>query len=438
MVPAARLRRNPAFIRLWAGQSASLTGTQVSRIALPLVAIETLRSGPFAVTVLSALTTLPFLLFGLTAGVWVDRSSPRKVMILSDIGRAVAMLSVPLCLVLTGNAALAWLCLVAAVVGTLTVFFDVAYGSFVPSLVPPDQLEAANGRLTLSDTLSRLVGPGIAGVLVQAVGAALAVVVDGVSYVASVTALASIPGSRPAAPAGRRGGWRQAREGLSHVLGQRVLRALLLTGTTLSFFDAGISALLLLLLTRTVGLSALQIGVAFALGAGGGLLGAASPRLAGAGTATAMIVALLTITGARLLQAFLPAGHHVLAFGLLVLAQVLAGYGAVSFNVVQVSLRQRLTPPALLGRMTATMRMAFWGALPVGAMMAGWLATSWSVRVAAIVAAAGTLLAPLLLAAVVRARSIDVDSVDGATDSDARSGVDADVGADQEQAPAPR
>jgi MFS family permease len=393
-----------AFRLFWFGQSVSLVGTQVSRIALPLVAIVTLHAGPFAVSAVTALATLPFFVFGLLAGAWVDRVSRRRVLIASDIGRAVAMLSMPAVLVLGHAAGLVWLFVVAVLVGTLTVFFDVACDAYVVSLVPRRHLERANGRLTLSDTLSRFVGPGAGGALVQLLGAPLAVVADGLSYLASVASLLAVPAAPAPPPVARERLRDQLRDGLRLVLRMAPIRALLVTGVTLNLFDAAVSALLLLLLTRTVGMSPGTVGLAFAIGSLGGVAGiAAVPRLrCRIGARAAMVLGLACIVAARLTQAGLAAGHPRLTFGLLVAAQAVAGYGAVTFNVIQVSMRQRLTPDRLLGRMTATIRTASWGVIPLGATAGGLLAQWYGVRATVAACAGLALLAPLALLLLLR------------------------------------
>jgi MFS family permease len=400
------LRGARPFRLLWFGQTVSLAGTQVSRIALPLVAIVTLHAGPLAVSAVSAFTTLPFLVFGLVAGAWVDRTSRRRILIASDIGRAIAMLSMPVVLVLGHAGGLAWLFVEASVVGTLTVFFDVACDAYVVSLVPTDQLERANGRLSLSDTLSRFVGPGAGGALVQLMGAPLAVVADGLSYLVSVASLVAIPSVEADPPAARERLRDQLRDGLRLVARVPPIRALLVTGATLNLFDAAVSALLLLFLTRTVGMSAGAVGLAFAIGSVGGLVAISGVQglRTRIGPRAAMVVGLGCVVAARLTQASLVAGRPAVTFGLLVAAQAIAGYGAVTFNVVQVSLRQRLTPNRLLGRMTATIRMVSWGVIPIGATAGGLLAQWWGVRPSVAAFACGTILAPLALLAMLRAR----------------------------------
>lgn len=398
------LRRERSFRLLWFGQTVSLAGTQVSRIALPLVAIVTLHAGPLAVSLVSALTALPFLAFGLYAGAWVDRASRRRILIASDVGRAGAMLSMPVVLVLGHTGGLAWLFVDAAVVGTLTVFFDVACDAYVVSLVPRQRLEQANGRLTLSDTLSRFAGPSAGGALAQLIGAPLAVVADGVSYLVSLVSLMAIPSVPPGPPAPRERLRDQLRDGLRLVARVPAIRALLVTGATLNLFDAAVSALLLLFLTRTVGMSAGAVGLAFAIGSAGGLVAIAGlQRLRQRiGARAAMALGLACLVAARLTQASLAAGRPALAFGLLAAAQAVAGYGAVTFNVIQVSMRQRLTPDRLLGRMTATIRTVSWGVIPVGATAGGLAAQWWGVRPSIAACACATILAPVALLAMLR------------------------------------
>lgn len=403
------------FSRFWAAQASSLTGTQVARIAIPLIAIQSLSAGPFEVGVLSAFTTLPFLLIGLFVGAWVDRMSSRRVLIFSDLGRAAVLALLSLVGVFGSDIGLLWLYVVAGAIGVLTVFFDVAYGTFPPMLVVEEGLERANSRLALSDTLSRVVGPGLGGWLVQSAGGPVAIFVSVVSYLGSA---ALLRGTHPRRESGEGGGpslrvhrggadqsmRRQLADGFSHIAHSAQLRALLVAGAVLNFFDAGVSALLLLFLTQVVGMRADLIGVAIAIGAAGGVAAAIHvPRLRSRfGVWPVMAFALVLVAAARLLQGFLAEGGFVHTFALLAVTQIAIGCGAVAFNVLQVTLRQHLTPDVLLGRMTATMRTVTWGALPLGAVVAGVAAEILGLRAAVFVMGLGIVLAPAAIGAVLR------------------------------------
>ena len=185
------VRRNPDFLKLWAGQTVSLLGSAVTMLALPSVAILTLGAKPFQVGLLESAQFLAFPILALPAGVWVDRWERRMVMIVADVGRALALGSIPLAWALHALT-LAQLYAVALVTGTLTVFFDVAYQAYLPALVDKDDIVDGNAKLAVSQSASQLAGNGLAGILIQALGAPLAVFADAVSFIASVVGLAAI------------------------------------------------------------------------------------------------------------------------------------------------------------------------------------------------------------------------------------------------------
>ena len=176
------LLRNPDFLKLWTGQTVSVFGSQITNLAVPIVAALTLRVSPFQFGLLATFEFLPFVLVGLPAGVWVDRLRRRPILIVGDLGRAITLLSIPIAFAF--DALTIWqLYVVAFVTGSLTVFFDVAYQSYLPSIVERDQLVEGNAKLELTRTTSQRVGPAVAGVLISIVRAPFAVAIDAISYV---------------------------------------------------------------------------------------------------------------------------------------------------------------------------------------------------------------------------------------------------------------
>jgi MFS family permease len=389
--PARRsLWHHPDFLRLWGGETVSLLGSQVSVLAIPLAAISILHASNFAVGLLASAATVPFLLVGLPAGVWVDRWPRRPVLIAGDVGRALALGSVPLAYGL-GWLTIWQLYLVALVTGVLTVFFDVAYQSYLPALVGRAQLIDGNAKLEISQSAALIGGPGLAGGLIRLLGAPAAVVVDGCSFLVSAIAVRSIaaPETRPeaAAGAGRPMG-ADIREGLRYVLGDPVLRRFAGATATSNLFSSMFQTVLLLYMVHRLGYGAGTIGLVFLLGNIGFLLGAllASPlgRRFGIGPVCG---AALMASGAGSLLAPLagPAG----GFALLVASLFVISATGPIYNVNQVSFRQALCPERLLGRMNATMRFLVWGTLPVGAFLAGVLAGTIGLHPTLWVGAAG-------------------------------------------------
>ena len=184
-VPAPpNLLRQPDFLKLWTAQTISQFGTQVSNLAIPVVAITLLNASTFEIGLLNVMDFLPFLLIGLVAGVWVDRLRRRPILIVGDLGRAVLLLSIPIAWAL-GGLTIVQLYAVGFLVGCLTVFFDVAYQSYLPSLVGPEHLVDGNGKLEISRAAAQVVGPGLGGILIGVLQAPVAIVADVVSYVGS-------------------------------------------------------------------------------------------------------------------------------------------------------------------------------------------------------------------------------------------------------------
>src|SRR5437867_8121574 len=221
------LWQHPDFLKLWAGQTVSLLGSSVTGLALPLAAVLVLNATPAQMGIMRAAQYLPFLLLGLFAGVWVDRLRRRPVLILADAGRALLVGSIPVAALL-GVLRIDVLYVVALLVGVLTVFFDVAYLAYVPSLVPRDSLTEGNSKLEVSRSFAGMAGPALAGALVQLVTAPVALVVDAASFLVSAASLSLIrtPEPKPAALAHGRSIWRDAGEGLRIVGGHPVLRTL--------------------------------------------------------------------------------------------------------------------------------------------------------------------------------------------------------------------
>src|SRR5437868_10909625 len=242
------LWRHSEFVKLWTGQTISLFGTEVSQLAIPLTAALVLNATPAQMGLLAALEYAPFLLLSLFAGVWVDRMYRRPVLIVADIGRALLLGSIPLSALL-GLLRIEQLYVVGLMTGVLTVFFDVAYQSYLPVLVKREHLVEGNSKLEVSRSVAQIAGPGVAGALVQVITAPLAVLVDALSFVASVISLLLIRVREPA-PVRHDGNagsiWSELREGLDVVLGNPLLRSIAGCTGTSNLFGNGVMAVYVL------------------------------------------------------------------------------------------------------------------------------------------------------------------------------------------------
>jgi len=385
---ATGLLREPDFRQLFLATTVSHIGSQVGRLALPLVAVLALHAGPAEVGVLSAANTVAFLLIGLPAGAWIDRMRRRSVMLVGDLGRVVLVASVPLAW-WAGILTMPQLYAVALIGGAFTVFFDIAYQSYLPHVVGRDRLVDGNAKLSAVSETSRIVGPTLGGLLVQAVGAPVAIVADAASFLVSAFHVGRIrrreepPERRPDARLGH-----EIREGVRFVLGNGLLRPIVITTGTSNFWYAVVSAMLVVLLADTLHLPAGTIGVYFSLAGLGGLTAAfvARPLAARLGQGPGMWQVLAVTGFAGLL---VPLARPGVLLWTACLGSALYGFGAVFYNIVQVSFRQRLTPERLLGRMNATIRFLVWGPLPLGALAGGLIGQYVSVRTAVWVGSVG-------------------------------------------------
>ncbi|MFI6028309.1 MFS transporter [Amycolatopsis magusensis] len=373
------LWRHADFRRLWAGDTASQLGTFVGHTVLPLLAATVLAASPFEMGVLTAAETLAFLLLGLPAGAWVDRFRRRPLMLRADFARAALLLSVPLAW-WAGVLTLTQLVVVALLTGVCTVFFDVAYQSYLPSLVGRDQLLEGNAKLQSSQSVSQVAGPGIGGVLAQLSGPAYAVLVTGLGFLTSALCLLRIrrvepepvPHENPKLSA-------QIAEGLRFVFGNPTLRAITSATATANLANGIFLAVEMLFLTRTLGLSAAAVGALLAIGGAGSVLGALTSGLVNRriGQARAIWLVPLLTWPAHLLVPLAAPGWRI-AF--VVIGLVLFGYGVIVYNVAQVSYRQAICPDRLLGRMNASVRFVVWGVLPLGSMLGGVLGEVVGIR----------------------------------------------------------
>jgi MFS family permease len=390
------LLRHADFRRLWAADALSQAGTQVTFIALPLLLIKVLDAGPFEVGLLTTFEFLAFLVVGLPAGVWVDRMRRRNVLIVTDLVRGLLYGSLPLAWafdVLT----LGQVYVVALVAGVCTVFFDVAYQSYLPHLVGRDNLVEGNAKLQGTQSVAQVAGPTVGGVLVQALTAPYAILVDAASYLWSAVWVGAIQSREPRperAPDRHLG--REMKEGLAFVLGNRLLRAITAcTGTANLFQNVGMTVFVVLLASASgLNLSAGTIGLLFSATAVGGVFGAmVARRFAGwVGQGPALWISIAIGVPAVLPMPFVQRGWLL---WLLAAGQVVFGASIVVYNITQVSFRQLLCPERLLGRMNATIRFAVWGTIPIGSLLGGILGATIGLRPTLWVAVAGSLLAVL-------------------------------------------
>jgi MFS family permease len=395
------------FRRLWIGETVSQFGTMVSQLALPLVAILVVHAPTFQVGLLTACQTAAFLVVGLPAGAWVDRMRFRLVLIVNDLLRAALLGSIPLAQFM-GVLTIWQLYVVALGTGVCTVFFDVAYQSYLPQLVDRELLVEGNAKLQGSESLSQIAGPSIGGLLIQAFTAPYAVLIDALSFLWSAGWVTAIK-ARPPRPERKpdRQLRREIGEGLRFVLGNRMLRAIALSTGSFNLFSSMAFAVFYVLLARDLHVSPGLIGLITSTSAIGGLIGSlvASRFAAWVGQGPAIWIS-AAVSGPCAFVA--PFVQHDWTLVLLAFVQIVLWMGVVVYNVTQVSFRQGLCPPALLGRMNATMRFLVWGTMPLGGVLGGVLGSVIGVRETLLVVAVGGSLAflPVFLSPLRRMREL--------------------------------
>jgi len=414
--PTGGLWRHPDFLKLWSAETISQFGSQVGQLALGLVAIIVLDASAFEVSVLVTVLFVPFILFTLPAGVWVDRLPRRPILIAGDFGRFVLLATVPAAHV--ADVLTMWqLYVVGFLVGTCQVFFDVAYQSYLPSLVGREQIIEGNSKLEISRSAAQISGPGVGGALVELVTAPYAVLVDALSFLGSGLFLLGIRKQEARQTATQRAErpslWTDLKEGLRFVLGNRNLRAQAGCTSTSNFFSSLALSIYLVYLVRVLDLSPGVIGLVLSLGSVGSLLAAfTATRLSSRfGVGSTTLAAAFLWGPALLLIPLAPVGSPI---PFLVAAQLIIGFVVVVYNIMAVSYRQALCPERLQGRMNSVMRFLVWGTIPLGTLSGGALATWIGLRETLIIGAlgAGAAFLWILLSPMRSVREMPTETID--------------------------
>ncbi|HYU87646.1 MAG TPA: MFS transporter [Candidatus Bathyarchaeia archaeon] len=402
------LWHHPNFLKLWTSDTISQFGTQFSGYAIPFTALL-LTSDPLAFSILNASAFIGFAVFALFIGVYVDRHRRQRIMTLANIGRGIFLGLIPLAAV-TGTltrAGMPLLYVVSFMVGLLTVFFDVSYQAILPSLVDRSQLVEGNSKLEWSRSGAQVVGPGMAGLVVQAVYPPLAIAIDATSYMASASVLSRIKQDEIIKPS-MASVWHDLKEGLAIVLKDKRLRSIAGSTATSNFFSNVIFSILILYLVRQLGYTAAVVGTIFligGLGAFGGIaLSSRLTRLFGVGPViiagmilgglgtipyalanSSLSAPIFSATGIPVLGSF----RLDLNALILMVGGFVTSIGVVVYNINQVSLRQAIVPKSVQGRMNASMRWIVWGTIPAGAIAGGVLAEVFGLREAIVIGVIG-------------------------------------------------
>jgi MFS family permease len=386
------LWRHPDFMKLWAGQTVSELGSVVTRTALPLAAIITLHATAFEVGILVASASTAVLLVGLFAGALVDRSRRRPLMIGADAIRAVLLLSIPAAAI-AGAMRIEQLYVVAFIEAALGSVFDVAYRTYLPSLLPRHRLLEGNTKIGMTGSIAEIGGPGFAGALVQLITAPMAMLVDAISFAFSAITIALIRApervvERVGAPAGLR---RQLAEGFAAVAGHPLLRPMALGSVIGALFGNFYASLYAFYALNELGLSPFMLGVVVSAGGVGGLAAAAvvGPLTRRLGYGPTIVWTNVTSTILGLLIP-LAAGPPLVAAAFLIVPQLFGDGLDTVARIDELTVRQQVTPQRLLGRVNGTLHVLLEGVGPVGALAGAAVAEAFGIRTAIWIAAVGS------------------------------------------------
>ena len=382
VAPPPPLARNRNFGLLWFGEGVSVLGNATTFVLLPLLAVVGFDAGAGWMGALTAAAWVPWLLIGLPAGAWVDRLPARRVMVVSDLAAAVTLASVPVAWLLD-VLTLPHLAVAAFCNGVCTVFFRAAYPALVRQVAPRGQQEAAFARLFGTESAMQVAGPGVGGLLAQAVSAAGGLLVDAVSFLVSAVCLwrLELPAAEPpaadepeVATLGRR-----IREGIDYIRDDRILRFFTVMGGMSNFGLTGYAALLVLFLVRDVHLGSGAVGLVMAVGSVGGVIGATiatrvSHRL---GSARALL-ALQVLAGPPAL--LVPLGGPGAGLVAMVAGMLLVGIGVVAGNVVRGAWRNRYVPEHMVARQVTTVQVINYGTMPLACIVAGAMGSTLGLR----------------------------------------------------------
>ncbi|MEV4314066.1 MFS transporter [Actinocrispum sp. NPDC049592] len=397
------------FRLLWLGETISQTGTAVTSVAMPLIAVTTLNASTFVVGLLSVAVWLPWVLVGLAAGAWVDRVDRKPLMVAAD-GVSIALLaSVPLAEWL-GVLSIPFLLVVVFGIGVTSVFFLTAQQVLIPSVVERNDLPEANAKILGSEAAARIAGPGIGGVLTQAAGAFTGILVNAAGFAVSLGCLVALKVEEPARPAVRRSLFHEIGDGIRYIATDPYLRPVTTFAAAVNLASSAIQALQVVFLVRVVGAGPVTVGVMLAITAGGALAGAMAIRRVTVwlGTGRGMVVTAFTTVPFVLLIPLTTDGLGLVWFAV---GMFMLDAGITGTNVIIGSFRHAYCPREMLGRVVASMRTLAYSALPLGALLGAVLGTVLDIRGAMWLAAVVLTLSALFLLPLRQTRDLPVNDV---------------------------
>jgi predicted MFS family arabinose efflux permease len=394
-----QLFRNPRFAWLFTAQTLSVMGSQLGGFAVTVVAVVMLSASEGEMGILNAANTAAFLVVGLLAGAWVDRWVKRRVMIIADLVRMVMMALIPI-LYFAGSLQIWHLIVIGAVVGVATVFFDVAYQSVIPILFKSEHIAPANSALETSSQISHISGPPIAGSLIAFMTAPVVLIFDAVSFGVSALTLSFIKDDEKPKPLeDRRPLHKEIAEGVKFVWNEPIIRAVSFCTSSTNLFNTIGTTLMGIYVLRELEISLPVFGLIMTIAGVGGLLGASMSAKLAAWMGEGQLIAVSAFGSAAAFMMVPLTGlvDHFWAPFILAAIEFAISFFVLTYNITQVSARQRICPKPLLGRMNASIRFFVWGVMPIGALLAGVLGTAFGAFTTIVIGGVGMLFASLFV-----------------------------------------
>lgn len=386
------------FNLFWIAQTISIFGSQITVVGLPLTAIYFLQANSFEMGIFQALATLPFFLFSLFVGVWIDRSKKKYILLFCNIMMAMVLLFIPL-----GGyfnfLDLTIFYIVVFFAGTFSMIFELAYLSYLPLMVSKNNISKSNSRLEISRTILDVSGPAIAGNIIAILTAPIAIIIDIFCYLISSIFLVKIKFKEPTITKEIKPPniFKQIYEGIQVLFKSNILRSISLSTASLNFFRTAFDTIFILYLAKIVHISPTQIGLILGIGSIGGVAGAllATKISNKIGIGKSIIISTLIIWIGGMTVPF--SSSVSFSFIIIIIGLMLLNFGNTMYFITQVSLRQSITPPQLLGRINASNRFLTRGAMPLGGIFGGFLGVITSLHTALIIITFGYISATFIL-----------------------------------------
>lgn len=385
------VKSNKNFLLFWSGQTVSMFGSQVTIVGLPLTAVYLLKANSFEMGLFQACATIPFFLFSLIAGAWIDQSNKRSILLVTNLLTGLCLLVIPIFAFLNALNFYVFY-IVVFLSATFSMMFELAYLSFVPIIVSREDLYRANRNLEVSRSLSQIFGQSIAGFLINILSAPISIMIDSISYFISLFFMWKIKMNEKRETVTENINiFKRILKGLKVLINSRILLSISISTAILNFCRTAFETIYILYIVRNVGMHASQIGLIYGLGSIGGIIGAYFSEFISKKMGIGIsIIGATVLIGVGGIVVFTPYFHSkTIALILLTLGQMLSGFGNMLYFVSQVSLRQAITPLKILGSVNASNRFITRGAMPLGGVIGGVLGSYLGLKMSLFIFAAG-------------------------------------------------